>query len=458
MKRLTAFFLVIILTLIPVSALCAGVRPSSPEMGSFDFDSINAYYIPELKNGDEYWELFEFSDKASAKSGRVKNATSLYAGNAQKYRFKSIPKNTRYYAVRSYRIINKKKYYSRLVYAGRLKKTAVSNLKLSHTSLTVNIGSRRSLKAFFDMDRDSSLYFPVEGYYSSNSKIASVNRNTGTLTAKAAGKCTITCKLTGGYKATCTVTVNKSSNIKGSMYLTYDHIFQDGSVNSLPDQIVGGKNRINGTIISDDPISRIYISIKNSNGKNELTYSYNAGGVKRCDLADISGSIPFRDLKKGKKTLYVTVYTKRGKLNLFKKSFSVLSRPKTYEKQVEAVLNFAHTRLDDPYSQPLRSYKRYIDCSYLVYWCFKEGAGITLPNVAAYQYKWCVDNNKTISKDELRPGDLLFYAGTDNGRYAGVNHVAIYIGNGYTIEADAPNVRYGIVPVGARQLTFARPY
>ena len=427
-------------------------------MGQFDFDSTYAYYVPELKNGDEYWELFEFSDKASAKSGKVKNGASVYSGNAQKYRFKSISKSTRYYAVRSYRIINKKKYYSPLVYAGQLKKTAVSNLKLSHTSLTVNIGSRRTLKTFFDIDRDSSLYFPVEGYYSSNSKIASVNRNTGTLTAKAAGKCTITCKLTGGYKATCTVTVNKSSNIKGSMYLTYDHIFTNGSINSLPDQMVGGKNRINGTIISDDPISRVYIAIANSSGKNELTYSYNARGVKRCDLADLSGSIPFDDLKKGKKTATVTIYTKCGKLSVFKKSFNVLSKPNTYAKKSRAVLNLAHTRLDDPYSQPMRSYKRYVDCSYFVYWCFKEGAGITLPKVAAYQYKWCVENNKTISKDELRPGDLLFYAGTDNGRYAGVNHVAIYIGNCYTIEADAPFVRYGIVPVGARKLTFARPY
>ena len=69
-----------------------------------------------------------------------------------------------------------------------------------------------------------------------------------------------------------------------------------------------------------------------------------------------------------------------------------------------------------------------------------------------------MENGKLITKDELQPGDLVFYTASGNGRYGGVNHVAIYAGDGYTIEADAPAVRYGLVPVGARQLAYARPY
>ena len=38
---------------------------------------------------------------------------------------------------------------------------------------------------------------------------------------------------------------------------------------------------------------------------------------------------------------------------------------------------------------------------------------------------------------------LVFYGGSDNGRYLGIYHVAIYVGNGKAVEA--LNTEYGVV-------------
>lgn len=44
---------------------------------------------------------------------------------------------------------------------------------------------------------------------------------------------------------------------------------------------------------------------------------------------------------------------------------------------------------------------------------------------------------------DLVPGDLVYYGGDSNGRYMGIYHVAIYVGNGKAVEA--LNTEYGVV-------------
>ena len=41
----------------------------------------------------------------------------------------------------------------------------------------------------------------------------------------------------------------------------------------------------------------------------------------------------------------------------------------------------------------------------------------------------------SIGTMDLQPGDLVFYGGNGNGRYMGIYHVAIYVGNGMSVEA-----------------------
>lgn len=77
------------------------------------------------------------------------------------------------------------------------------------------------------------------------------------------------------------------------------------------------------------------------------------------------------------------------------------------------------------------------DCSSLAYRSYLE-VGIDISNQGIYsaaeECRMVVDGMHLVS-DELMPGDLIFYGGSDNDRYMGVYHVAIYVGDGKMVEA-----------------------
>lgn len=72
------------------------------------------------------------------------------------------------------------------------------------------------------------------------------------------------------------------------------------------------------------------------------------------------------------------------------------------------------------------------DCSGLVYYVLNQ-LGYTAYRTPADQYK----HGTYVSKGELNPGDLVFFAGT--GGAGGISHVGIYAGNGQFLHA--PNSR-----------------
>jgi hypothetical protein len=104
------------------------------------------------------------------------------------------------------------------------------------------------------------------------------------------------------------------------------------------------------------------------------------------------------------------------------------------------IVRYALTRLGDPYSMAKRGQGNYVDCSYLVRWAYQQ-AGVTSYKAAtaAEQARYGVNNDMIISKDELRPGDVVFWQknGCNCGRYKEIHHVAICIGNGLIIEASS---------------------
>lgn len=67
------------------------------------------------------------------------------------------------------------------------------------------------------------------------------------------------------------------------------------------------------------------------------------------------------------------------------------------------------------------------DCSGFVKYVMSHAAGVNLPRTSREQAKV----GKSITSSEMRPGDLIFYTGS-NGV---VNHVAMYIGNGQIVHA-----------------------
>jgi cell wall-associated NlpC family hydrolase len=80
------------------------------------------------------------------------------------------------------------------------------------------------------------------------------------------------------------------------------------------------------------------------------------------------------------------------------------------------------------------------DCSGLVQWAFAQ-AGVRMPRVAADQAR----TGAAVPVSLLEPGDLLFYH-TDPTAPGYISHVAIYIGNGWMIQAPQPGLGVQIVP------------
>jgi cell wall-associated NlpC family hydrolase len=63
------------------------------------------------------------------------------------------------------------------------------------------------------------------------------------------------------------------------------------------------------------------------------------------------------------------------------------------------------------------------DCSGLMYWAYQQ-AGVTIGGSTKTQ----VNQGRSVSASELKPGDLIFY-------YSPVSHVAMYVGNGKAVHA-----------------------
>jgi len=114
---------------------------------------------------------------------------------------------------------------------------------------------------------------------------------------------------------------------------------------------------------------------------------------------------------------------------------SMLGRPASGATG-QAIVQQAMSRLGDPYSKSKRGTGNYVDCSYLAQWAYKQ-AGIDIPGTAAAQAKYCYENGYTISRDELQPGDLIFWTkhSSTAGRWRNIHHVGIYAGNGKIVEA-----------------------
>ena len=75
--------------------------------------------------------------------------------------------------------------------------------------------------------------------------------------------------------------------------------------------------------------------------------------------------------------------------------------------------------------------KHGVDCSGLTSQVFLKSLNVKMPRTSREQQQWC-DN---IKKDNLLPGDLVFFAtGSNRSR---VSHVGIYIGNGDIIHASS---------------------
>ena len=118
-----------------------------------------------------------------------------------------------------------------------------------------------------------------------------------------------------------------------------------------------------------------------------------------------------------------------------------------FRSTIEDVLRYALSKVGCAYDQNYHGSLSVdiFDCSSLAYRSYRE-VGIDIKNgdsyTAAEECRAMENQNKVVGS-HLVPGDLIFYGGANNGRYKGVYHVAIYVGNGKMVEAKGKS--YGVV-------------
>lgn len=105
------------------------------------------------------------------------------------------------------------------------------------------------------------------------------------------------------------------------------------------------------------------------------------------------------------------------------------------------VVEFAFSKLGYPYSQAQRHDGAHFDCSSLCYYAYAS-AGVDISSggssTAAALASYCSSKGQTLGFEQLQPGDLIFYCcNPGNGRFMGIDHVAIYVGEGKIIDASS---------------------
>lgn len=159
----------------------------------------------------------------------------------------------------------------------------------------------------------------------------------------------------------------------------------------------------------------------------------------------------------GKVTGYLTRYSGRGHIlsedGLTEEEIDEIVEDSGANEEQESVIRYALSKVGYPYSQEERASGSAYDCSSLAYFSWLA-AGVDLsygagyPPTAAleasrlYSHGTAVSATKLDMRD-LEPGDLVFYGGSDNKRFLGIYHVALYVGNGEVVEA--LNTEHGVV-------------
>ena len=127
------------------------------------------------------------------------------------------------------------------------------------------------------------------------------------------------------------------------------------------------------------------------------------------------------------------------------------TRTEISREEAQAVVDLAMSYLGYPYVYGGKSPSEGFDCSGFVYYVYKQ-FGYTLNPGATTQWKSLPD--VIIPRDQLQPGDLVFFSG--NGEVSGMEHVAIYIGNGQMIHASTPST--GVIITDLNEPYYVRRY
>lgn len=126
---------------------------------------------------------------------------------------------------------------------------------------------------------------------------------------------------------------------------------------------------------------------------------------------------------------------------------STASNDNAKVSKADKVVDVAKKQLGKPYKWGAGGPNAF-DCSGLTSYAYKNGANTTLPRSSREQAKV----GKSVSKSELKAGDLLFFSSSGNG----INHVGLYIGDSKMVHSPKPgdNVRIDKVNSGYYSRTY----
>lgn len=144
--------------------------------------------------------------------------------------------------------------------------------------------------------------------------------------------------------------------------------------------------------------------------------------------------------------------------------FTIKYKVAVSKKASVKAIRYAIKHFNSKYSQPKRMQKGYYDCSSYVWRSYASaryyiGGSKNWAPTAADLAKWCADKgyvklNGKIKYSKMMPGDLVFECGSDNGRYKGIYHVDLYVGNGVSLTVARSKYWYE----GKCDVIVARPY
>jgi peptidoglycan DL-endopeptidase CwlO len=187
----------------------------------------------------------------------------------------------------------------------------------------------------------------------------------------------------------------------------------------------------------------IMLQLQQENGDKISVVTSAQAAAKRAAMAAVQEESQATKLSSAMRKKVATMQAKENELNssAFKQALAIYDKTGTYPSPTvtgstipEQALRHALTRIGDPYVWAAAGPTSF-DCSGLVVWAYAQ-IGISLPHFTGDLWMEGVH----VSRDELQPGDLLFF-------FPGEEHVGFYVGNGMMLDAPQTGQNVQIQPV-----------